>query len=329
MLLNEKDIQKYCKNKPHVILTVATHENGIDDIRSFGDNGTPVEAETRSYEIGSISKMFLSTLLAKCLEDGVLRLEDTIDRYIDMPSGLSYPTIFQLATHTSGYVDPDLFDSKLAALSWSFSSSMKRYNPFADFGSDWLVDAIVEASRKPRKKEGRFRYSNFGYSVLGLTLGQALGSTYRDCMTSYIGEDLGLSSTSCSADEFPMVHGFKKDNDLGNWVWPEDCAYAPAGCICSTAADMLAFAKMNLYDEKSYLAYSHQKLASDKHVDTGLGWILEKDDDIVWHNGQTGTFHTFLGFSKKRGRSVVLLSNCIKGVLMPEDILALSIIKSA
>ncbi|WP_139653300.1 serine hydrolase domain-containing protein [Raoultibacter phocaeensis] len=327
MVLNEKDIRKYCKDKPRVILTIATHEKGIDEIRSFGNNGAPVTPETRSYEIGSISKVVLSTLLAKCLEEGLLSLNDTIDRYIDLPPECSYPTILQLATHTSSYADPDLFDSKLAALSWSFSSSKKQFNPFARFGSNWLIDSIVKASRKPRKTEGRFRYSNFGYSVLGRTLGEAMNSAYYDYITSYIREDLGLSSTSCNSNEFPMVHGFKKDNDLGNWIWLDDSAYAPAGCICSTAADMLAFAKMNLYDEKSYLTYSHQKRASDKHLDVGLGWILEKDDDIIWHNGETGLFHAVLAFSKKRERAVVVLSNCITSMLMPEDALALSIIK--
>lgn len=328
MRLNESKIQRYCKNKPHVTLTIATHEKGVDDIKSFGSNGVTAKPESRSYEIGSVSKVILSTLLAKCLEEGLLSLDDTIDRYIDLPSGLAYPSILQLATHTSGYADPDLFESKLDALSYSLASSRKRINPFGSFGSDWLIDSIIEASCKPRKKEGRFGYSNFGYSVLAYALGQVMGARYHDYITSYIREDLGLPSTSCSSKEFPMVHGFKKENDLGNWTWPDDSAYAPAGCICSDATDLLAFAKMNLYDEKSYLRCSHRKQASDKFIDIGLGWMIEKDDDIVWHNGRTGLFHTFLAFSKKRERAVVLLSNCIKSLAWPEDSMALSIVRS-
>lgn len=327
MHLDESDIQKYCKNKPHVALTVATHEKGVDDIRSFGSGGVPVAPESRSYEVGSISKVFLATLLAKCLEEGLLRLDDTVDRHIDLPAGLSYPTILQLATHTSGYAGPDLFDSKLDALSYVFSSGKKQSNPFDSFTSDWLIDSILEASRKPRK-EGKFQYSNFGYSVLGHALGQAMGKRYFDCITTYIKEDLGLAATSCNSNELCMVHGFKKEADLGNWTWSDDSAYAPAGCICSNASDMLAFAKMNLYGERSHLAYSHQKRVSDKHLDVGLGWMIEKGDDTVWHNGRTGSFHAFLAFSKKRERAVVLLSNCIKYLAWPEDGIALSLIKS-
>lgn len=328
MQLNENDIKKYCKNKPHMILTLATHEKGVDSIKSFGNNGIPIDPESRSYEIGSISKVFLSTLLAKCLDEGIIKLDDTVDCYIDLPSDFSYPTILQLVTHTSGYADPDLFDSKLETLSWAFSSSKKRYNPFANFGSDWLVDAITEISRKPRKKEGRFQYSNFGYSVLGHVLNQVMDSKYYDYITSYIRKDLGLLSTSCDSKEFPMVHGFKKEDDLGNWMWSDDSVYAPAGCICSNAVDLLTFAKMNLYDEKNYLKYSHQKQVSDKFIDIGLGWMIEKDDDIIWHNGKTGLFHAFLAFSKRRERAVVLFSNCTKYLAWPEDKIAFSLIKS-
>lgn len=326
--ISDKDIRRYCRNKPCVALTVATHEKGIDDIRSFGCGGIATNTEGRSYEIGSISKVILSTLLAKCLEEGLVSLDDAIDRYICLPSELAYPTVLQLATHTSGYVDPDLFDTKRDAFSYVLSSRKKQFNPFNGFGSDWLVDAIVDASRKPRKAEGRFQYSNFGYSVLGYVLGRVLGGSYYDYITSYIRKDLGLSTLSRSSEESPMVHGFKKETDVGNWIWPDDSAYAPAGCICSDAADMLSFAKMNLYDEKSYLTFSHQKLVSDKFLDIGLGWMIEKDDDIVWHNGRTGSFHSFLAFSKRRERAVVLLSNCTKYLAWPEDKIALSIMKS-
>ena len=324
MQIEEKSVRTYCRNKPRIVLTIATHEKGLDTIRSFGSNGAPVPPEARSYEIGSISKVFLSTFLAKCLEEGAVSLDDTIDRYIDLPGGLAYPSILQLATHTSGIIEPKLFNSVFDELCWVFAPSKKRTNYFADLWADWLV----ESSRKPRKNEGKFRYSNFGFSVLGYTLGKALGCTYRDYMTSYIENDLGLLSTSCNMEELDMVHGFDKETDYGNWEWPEDSAYAPAGCLCSNAADVLSFAKMNLYDEKSFLTLSHQERVSQKAGTIGLGWIIEKERDIVWHNGRTGFFHSFLAFSKSKERAVVLLSNCPSRLGLAEDELALSIMKS-
>lgn len=330
MRIDEAVIQSYCKNKPGIVFTIGTHENGVDAIDTFGNNGASIAPETRAYEIGSISKVFLSTFLVKCVESGTVSLSDAIDQYVDLPPGNTYPSFLQLATHTSGYTDPALFDSAPKALSWSFSSTKKQHNPFDDFGSRWLIDAIIEASRKPRKKEGCIRYSNFGFSVLGYALGKATGGTYHDYIASYI-ENLGFSSTVCGSEKLPMVHGFKKGKDCGNWRWSEDSAYAPAGCLCSNAVELLSFAKMNLYDEKSYLTSSHQERVSGKTGNIGsigLGWMLEKDDDVVWHNGGTGFFYSFLAFSKSRGRAVVFLSNCISSLGIAEDKLVLSILKS-
>lgn len=39
--IDEAAIRKYCKNKPHVALTIATHEKGVDAVRSYGDEGCP------------------------------------------------------------------------------------------------------------------------------------------------------------------------------------------------------------------------------------------------------------------------------------------------
>ena len=98
-----------------------------------------------------------------------------------------------------------LFDTALEALSWSLSPVKKQSNPFDDFRSEWLVGAIADASCKRRKKEGRFQYSNFGYSVLGYALGRAMGSTYHDLIVSYIENELRLSSTTFGPGRLPMV----------------------------------------------------------------------------------------------------------------------------
>jgi len=43
----------------------------------------------------------------------------------------------------------------------------------------------------------------------------------------------------------------------------------------------------------------------------GLGWHLRSayGSEIVWHNGQTGGYHAFIGFDPKSGKGVVVLHN--------------------
>jgi len=42
-----------------------------------------------------------------------------------------------------------------------------------------------------------------------------------------------------------------------------------------------------------------------------LGWHIKHGEDskIIWHNGQTGGYHSFLGFDKAKKKGVVVLSN--------------------
>ena len=47
-------------------------------------------------------------------------------------------------------------------------------------------------------------------------------------------------------------------------------------------------------------------------MDVAFGWHILKDkgSEIVWHNGGTGGYHSFVGFDPKAGTGVVVLSNC-------------------
>ena len=80
----------------------------------------------------------------------------------------------------------------------------------------------------------------------------------------------------------------------------------------STAEDLLAYAKMNMHEEKPYLSLCHQKHANvAKNWDMGLAWMIYrmKNYSVMRHIGGTGCFRTFLGFSKEKKAAVVILSN--------------------
>ena len=42
-------------------------------------------------------------MISRAVTEGRIRLDDTIDAYLPLPEGKSYPTITELLTHTSGY----------------------------------------------------------------------------------------------------------------------------------------------------------------------------------------------------------------------------------
>jgi CubicO group peptidase (beta-lactamase class C family) len=99
-----------------------------------------------------------------------------------------------------------------------------------------------------------------------------------------------------------------------NWDIP---TLAGAGALRSTVNDMLAFARANLHATDSTLSKAMQSAQRPRNdfgspgLQIGLAWIVDRrgESEIVWHNGGTGGYHSFLGLDKKRGVAVVVLSN--------------------
>jgi hypothetical protein len=101
---------------------------------------------------------------------------------------------------------------------------------------------------------------------------------------------------------------------MPNWDLP---TLAGAGALRSTVNDMLKFMAANLGLQKSPLLKAMEQAHQPRHATTvadlriGLNWhILTKfDSAIVWHNGATGGYHSFIGFDPKQHKGVVVLSN--------------------
>jgi CubicO group peptidase (beta-lactamase class C family) len=92
---------------------------------------------------------------------------------------------------------------------------------------------------------------------------------------------------------------------------------AGAGALRSSAADLSAFLAANLRGDRPYLdAHRRQADAGRPGAGIGLGWIISQRDgeEIVWHNGGTGGFRTFIGFRGARDLGVIVLSNAAESV---------------
>ena len=106
----------------------------------------------------------------------------------------------------------------------------------------------------------------------------------------------------------------EKGDVTANWDLP---TFAGAGAIRSTADDMLKFASANLHPERGKLleamAFAHieRAPAGSPAMGIGLNWFSRHAlaDTIVWHNGGTGGYRTFIGFVQSRKIAVVVLTN--------------------
>jgi CubicO group peptidase (beta-lactamase class C family) len=119
------------------------------------------------------------------------------------------------------------------------------------------------------------------------------------------------------SDEMKTRFAVGHDATMQRVVYWDLPTLAGAGALRSTVNDMLTFVGANLGYVKSPLAPAMAAMLAVRRptgtsgLEASLGWhILTRDGhEIVWHNGGTGGFRSFIGFERKTGTGVVALSN--------------------
>lgn len=275
------------------------------------DDKRPVDGDT-IFEIGSATKVFTSLLLADAVQRGEVALADPVVTYL--PAGVKVPerggrkiTLLDLATHTSGL--PSL-PSNLAP--------ENPANPYADYTVPQLFD-FLSTYRLRRDIGSQYEYSNLGAGLLGYTLSRLAGMDYETLVRSRITGPLGMKNTGITLSEeqkrrLASGHGESRER-VSNWDLP---ALAGAGALRSTANDLLTFLAANLGYSKSSLAAAMtaqrdvRRPTSTPGLQIALGWhvlAVSGGHEIIWHNGGTGGYRSFLGFDAKNRVGVVVLSN--------------------
>ncbi|TNH29265.1 beta-lactamase family protein [Micromonospora orduensis] len=299
-------------------LAVALVENGRVRTAGLGDRdlaGRPVEPGT-AFEIGSISKALTGMLLADQAAAGVVQPDD--------PLGATWPaitgpardvTLAELASHRAGLPRVAL-GSPLAwaRMLWSNVSGGDMY---AGQGVDTVRGAADRAT--PGDGRGEVHYSNFGVSVLGHALAAKAGVAYPDLLQARLLRPLGMTATvlASPADDLPAerAHGSRAGGrPLDPWT---ATGYAPAGVgAWSTAEDLARLAAATLAGTAPGADAATARFREDGDTRIGYGWFTTRhgDHEVVWHNGATSGFRSYIGFERATGRAVVVLGNTDKGV---------------
>jgi CubicO group peptidase (beta-lactamase class C family) len=288
-------IGEYTGNNKNLLMTVGVIYEGERHIIIFAENGRVPDSEIYTYEIGSITKTFTISLLCKALNEGKISLDEPIAEYLPLNKKSYFPTIGQLATHTAGYGNYPL---SLYFREIVFLISGKD-NPFLGYSNEKLL-ADVSRKKLSDKKYG-WNYSNFGISVVGYVLGQIYGKGYKPAMENFISQDLGLNNTTFDGDS--------GDFDTW-WVWNSDDAYLSAGGLKSNIQDMLRYAEIQMGNDFPYLGISKSTdngIVVNDHYRSGLAWIIDRTNNVIWHNGGTSSFNSFIGFDSET--AVIVLSN--------------------
>ena len=263
------------------------------------------------FEIGSVTKVFTSLLLADMVQRGEVALTDPVSKYlpveVKMPErGGRQITLQDLATHTSGL--PRL-PSNLTQKDPS--------NPYADYSVKQLYQ-FLSGYQLTRDIGSQYEYSNLGGGLLGHVLARRAGMDYETLVRTRICEPLGMKSTSITlSPDMKTRFAVGHDQALATVSYWDLPTLAGAGALRSTANDLLTFLAANLGYTKSTLTPAMAAMLATPRptgvsgLEIGLGWHISTKDgrEIIWHNGGTGGFRTFVGFDPESRVGVVALSN--------------------
>ncbi|MEA2188104.1 MAG: serine-type D-Ala-D-Ala carboxypeptidase/endopeptidase [Solirubrobacteraceae bacterium] len=285
--------------------------DGSTRVVAYGDAGGGRRLDKRSvFEIGSITKTFTATLLADMAQRGEVRLSDPVANLL--PPGVTVPsrggrqiTLQDLATQTSGL--PRL-PTNLAITNPS--------NPYADYTVDQLYE-FLNGYTLTRDPGSQFEYSNLGVGLLGHALALRAHKSYEELVRERILAPLHMTSSAITLTP-EMARNFAAGHDAdGAIVPPWDLpTLAGAGALRSSITDMLSYARANLDDDGGPLQLAMAIARSPRHridaqTQIGLNWLTQHsgDHDIVWHDGGTGGFSSFIGLDEARETAIVVLSN--------------------
>jgi D-alanyl-D-alanine-carboxypeptidase/D-alanyl-D-alanine-endopeptidase len=286
--------------------------------RDAGDT-RPLDGDT-VFEIGSMTKVFTSVLLADAVQRKEVALTDPVNKFL--PDAAKVPdragksiTLQDLAQHTSA----------LPRLPGNMKPQDMR-NPYADYSVDQLYQFLASV-QLARDIGAQYEYSNLGAGLLGHVLARRAGMDYEALVRSRILDPLGMKSTSItlsSDQKARLTPGHNAQlQAVPNWDIP---TLAGAGALRSTTNDMLTFLSAVLGYRKPPLADAFALTTSTRRsaapgLDIGLGWHIftAHGKDVVWHNGGTGGYRTFMGVDPNARVGVVILSNT-STMAGPDDI---------
>ena len=190
-------------------------------------------------------------------------------------------------------------------------------NPYADYSVQQMY-AFLSGYQLPRDIGATYEYSNLGMGLLGHTLALKVGTSYERLVTTRILAPLALKETAITltpALRARLAPGHDGNGKVvPNWDMP---TLAGAGALRSTASDLLKFLIANLDSTATPLSRTLQQAHTERHatgdpnLKIGLAWhILSRPaGKIIWHNGGTGGYRSFIGFDPSRRIGVVVLCN--------------------
>ncbi len=331
----ENIVEQLVANHNLPALTVIVTENGavVETVstgrRSLANSTQVTEAD--QWQVGSVSKGITATLAARLVELGIVSWDTSIED--------SFPEYL-------GEIHPDYRSVTLTDLLRHRSGLARELEPNDSEKSniDRMGYSLRFLQKAPSQDRGSFRYSNIGYTLAGLMLGQATGLTYEDSLQQYLFTPLEISNYGIGypdpGDDLsqPIGHARRTDhtgervNDYWIPVPPNVSSFrqdlllrAPAGGVYLSKDEYVKYLFLHLNGptgESDILnadtfEYLHNP---PENADYAMGWrvmessglervSLSSSERVLTHGGNVGTWGAQSVILPDRKISLFMASN--------------------
>jgi CubicO group peptidase (beta-lactamase class C family) len=195
----------------------------------------PLTAANR-FRIASISKMYTAVMILQLVEEGKLKLTDTLDKFFPQVPNAQEITIGQILAHRSGI--PNV------------RRDQATWKPGAPVSEDEMLALIVKGTPE-FEPDTKHSYSNSGYFVLGLILEKVTGKAYAEALEERINSKIGLKDTYRATGTIDVNNGeaLTYINTGSDWKQGFETHPTIGFQIISTPGDMAKFIEA-LFDLK-------------------------------------------------------------------------------
>ena len=305
-------------NTPGAAVAVVSGDRQIF-AKGFGvaniETGAPVTPDTL-FRIGSVTKMFTAAVLATLAEEGRIKIDEPIGKYVKgLNAKLSLVTAHQLMSHMAGMTDE---------------------SP-SDYGShdDPALAAYVRSLNEDyffTEPGDIFSYSNPGFDVAGFLIEEVGGRPYADQMSDRLFKPLGMNSTTFRptvAMTYPLSQGHSLSEKAKPTVirpFGDNVAGWPDGFMFSSVNELsrfaIAFMDSGRIDGKQVLNPTVITKLSTPYADLhspfgfengryGYGLFVHdhRGVHVVWHAGLLPGYGALLQMVPKQRFAVIVLAN--------------------
>lgn len=273
------------------------------------------------FRVASHSKTFTGVMVMQLVERGELRLDDAVGDLVPELDGsrAAGVTVRELLGHQGGIVR----DS-------SDGDFWQHHKPFLD--RDQVLE-VVRAEGVVFEPNEHFKYTNIGYSLLGLVIERVTGKTYDEVARAAVVEPLGLTRTGTELDparaaEYAAGHTGRIAHDDARRVVPhvDTRAMAAATGWYSTALEMVRYGSAHVLGDTTLISDASKRIMQREESRVtvrgkelgryGVGIEVGKvgDRELVGHSGGYPGHITRTWIDPVDGLVVSALTNAVDGI---------------